>query len=914
MKRDSKGLKDSFLSHLLDAVQQAVIATDPEGKILYWNKFAQELYGWTAAEMVGGSIIALTPGPSVEQATETMERLGRGESWSGEYPVRRKDGTEFLSYVTNSPICNEEKELIGIIGVSIDVTGQRRMERTLEERKREVNCLFLVSELLEEPGVSLEEILQGVAELLRGAFQYPGITDVRVCLGEMEYRNRDFESSPWYMVSDINVDHRKTGDITIFYREEKPREWEGPFLEEERELLDAVCERLGRAVEQYRAKEESFSIERQYRLLFEESNDAVFIHESTGEKRILNVNKKACQMLGYSREQLLTMCIPDLHPPDQRQPSRGALKQVGEDGQVRFETRFRKADGTHIDVGISSRVIEPQRGLVQGIARDISQWKQQESERELTIEILRLITTTNSIRELIRLTTHLLQEWSGCEAVGIRLREGEDFPYYETLGFPQEFVEAERHLCARDQEEELLRDSTGNAVLECMCGNVICGRFDPSLPFFTENGSFWSNDTTRLLATTSEADRQSRTRNRCNGEGYESVALVPLRTAHETFGLLQVNDFRKNRFNPRRIALFESLGNSLAIALSERRTVQKLIDGEKQYRDLFDNMLDGFALHEIILGETGKPVDYRFLSINPAFERMTGLKARDITGKTVLEVLPGTEAYWIDTYGKVALEGEPIRFENFARELEKHFEVYAFRSADMQFATVFHEITETKEAEEKLKTSLKEKELLLMEVHHRVKNNLQVISSLLSLQGFQMDDPKIRLVLEESRRRIQSIARVHENMYRTGDFSCIDFKTYIDGFVEELSHVFGIGDRVTLEVRVDDAVIGIDKAVPCGLILSELVTNAMKHAFPGERGGKIFIRFHKLPDEEAVLFEVSDDGAGLPENIQVGQQQYVGLYLVDILARQLGGTLEVDRGKGTAFRVRFPGEKLEGSR
>ncbi len=122
-----------------------------------------------------------------------------------------------------------------------------------------------------------------------------------------------------------------------------------------------------------------------------------------------------------------------------------------------------------------------------------------------------------------------MQAWSGCDAAGSRLQEGDDFPYFETSGFPARFVKRENSLCARDADRGIARDAMGNAVLECMCGNVLCGRTDPVQPFFTERGSFWTNGTTRLLVSTTEADRQARTRVRCNGEGYESVALVPLR-------------------------------------------------------------------------------------------------------------------------------------------------------------------------------------------------------------------------------------------------------------------------------------------------------------------------------------------------------------------------------------------------
>jgi signal transduction histidine kinase/ligand-binding sensor protein len=202
--------------------------------------------------------------------------------------------------------------------------------------------------------------------------------------------------------------------------------------------------------------------------------------------------------------------------------------------------------------------------------------KQIENEREATIEFLRFTNDSRGIEELIHAATAFLQRQTGCEAVGIRLNEENDYPYYETRGFPEEFVLAENWLCTRDEAGHPIYDSTGYPVLECMCGNVICGRFDPSKPFFTAQGSFWSNCTTELLASTSVADRQSRTRNRCNREGYESVALIPLHLGKDRLGLLQLNDRSKGRFNLETITLLERLAGYLSVALAKFRAEEKL--------------------------------------------------------------------------------------------------------------------------------------------------------------------------------------------------------------------------------------------------------------------------------------------------------------------------------------------------
>ncbi len=211
-----------------------------------------------------------------------------------------------------------------------------------------------------------------------------------------------------------------------------------------------------------------------------------------------------------------------------------------------------------------------------GSFREITKLKQAEEEREATIEFLRFTNESRGTKELIHAATAFLQKQSGCEAVGIRLKEENDYPYYETRGFPEEFVLAETRLCARDEAGRPIFDSNGSPMLECMCGNVICGRFDSSKPFFTAQGSFWSNCTTELLASSSEADRQSGTRNRCNGEGYESVALIPLHLGKVNLGLLQLNDRSKGRFNLETIALLERLAGYLAVALTKFQVEEKL--------------------------------------------------------------------------------------------------------------------------------------------------------------------------------------------------------------------------------------------------------------------------------------------------------------------------------------------------
>ena len=216
-----------------------------------------------------------------------------------------------------------------------------------------------------------------------------------------------------------------------------------------------------------------------------------------------------------------------------------------------------------------------------GMVQDITERKKVEFERETTAEFLRIVNESTSVQDLIHSALTFFKHQSGCEAVGIRLQKGVDYPYYETRGFSEEFILLENHLCKYDRNGNPECDCEGNPVTECMCGNVIGGRFDTNQPFFTTNGSFWTNSTTNLLASATEEDRQGRTRNRCNGEGYESVALIPLHSGVENFGLLQLNDRRKNLFSQELILIWERLAGHLAVALAKFMAEEEIIKHDK---------------------------------------------------------------------------------------------------------------------------------------------------------------------------------------------------------------------------------------------------------------------------------------------------------------------------------------------
>jgi PAS domain S-box-containing protein len=291
--------------------------------------------------------------------------------------------------------------------------------------------------------------------------------------------------------------------------------------------------------------------------------------------------------------------------------------------------------------------------LWHGFITDITEHKQTGAERERTIQFLELLSTSSTRRELLRQALPLLKDWLQCDAIGVRMLDEQDCPYYETSGFSSEFVRKDNLLCMLDEHGKPRRDSAGKPLLDCMCGHVLCGRFDKSLPFFTPHGSFRTHSTSEMLAG-GEQDPWRLTRRDCNRAGYESVVLIPLRAGGENLGLLQCNSLRKNAFNNDTIAMIERLSGSLAIALAQRLTVEAIQaehNRAQQYLDVAGAILVGLDKDQTInlinkkgcalLGHTQEDLIGKnwFKLILPAHERerVRGLFERLMAGAVAPE-------------------------------------------------------------------------------------------------------------------------------------------------------------------------------------------------------------------------------------------------------------------------------------
>ncbi len=342
----------------------------------------------------------------------------------------------------------------------------------------------------------------------------------------------------------------------------------------------------------------------------------------------------------------------------------------------------------------------------------------------------------------------------------------------------------------------------------------------------------------------------------------------------------------------------------------EKRVVErtaKLFVEEEKFRNAFEFAPIGLAL---------VAPDGRWLRVNRAICDILGYSEEELLAIDFQTIThPGDLGADLDNVLRV-LDGTLVSYQMEKRYFHKSGRVVVVllsvslvrdaSGAPRFFVSQIQDIGSRKVAEERIAASLREKELLLKEIHHRVKNNLQIISSLLDLQSSCTADAAALELFRESRGRVRSMAMIHERLYRSPDLTRVNFRDYIGQLAEDLYRTYKISEgAIRLEVSVEIPPLAIDLAIPCGLLLNELISNCFKHAFGQTGSGRIRIELTRDPEGYTRLV-VSDDGVGLAPHFDFPKAPSFGLQLVATLVEQLNGTVEIAPGPGAEFRIRFP--------
>ena len=682
------------------------------------------------------------------------------------------------------------------------------------------------------------------------------------------------------------------------------------------------------------------SVER-FRRLSESAPVGIF--EAGPEGGIEFVNERWCEIAGIPEAEALGQgWVKAVHPDDQARVCAVWQQCVDDPRGYDAEFRFVHPGGETRWVLARTAPVRSATGAVLGhvgATEDITERRRAETETRRSLELLRVLNQARETGSLVRGVTTLLQEWSGCEAVGIRLSEGGDFPYFETRGFSAGFVSHERSLCTEHPE---------GPDLACLCGAAIQGRFSKTLPQLTQHGSFWTNRLAHTVETQAEG-LPGNIRGRCVREGYQSFALVPLRFSGRTLGLIQLNDRRSGRLTADFVGFLERSAAGIAAVIEQQTTESALRESEERYRLISENTADVIWLADVATGQ--------FTWCSPSVERLLGYTPKEFLRLTWPEVLtPGSLDAATESLarhlaalasGDESARGKTIevvaaRKDASAVPLEVAVTLIGGGGRVTGMVGVARDISERKLAEQNralLEDQLRQAQKLESigrlagGIAHDFNNLLTVINGYgdMMLAELNADHP-LHDSISDIRAAGERAADLTRGLLAFSRKQAIEQKpiplnALLTGSQPLLQRL--VGEDIHLQLSLDPA-LGNVMADPGQLhqVLLNLVANG-RDAMPG--GGTITIATATanlplatgtpgpdLPAGAYALLTVTDTGPGIDEAVRhrifdpffttKGSGTGLGLSTVYGILRQSGGAIELDSrdAPGASFRVWLP--------
>lgn len=603
--------------------------------------------------------------------------------------------------------------------------------------------------------------------------------------------------------------------------------------------------------------------EEKYRLIYEESNDAIILLD---QDRIIDVNRKGIQLFGIPQRTLLDMNLFDLSF-NTDENSKREYKRQKQKLHLSKSTKFNwifKENQNMIEAEVAFvEILIGDKTYYQCVVHDLTQRNEVMRTLEKNRVSFKSVLDTTPEGILIIHEGEIL--FSNPEAH--RLLEREEIHFNDIFIEEDQklFIDliVEQHQEKNIKQRQLLLNRESNELLVdvTLVGTIFEDR-DATLVIIKDISL-----QNKLSQEVLRAELAEESNKKLANEIKERI---------KTEKLLQEQFLRSN-------AIFDSSSNTLLITLNTKYEISsfnthcqtyfyymtdKRMKVNEKFTEYFSEIYDSnklryfkYVLNRVKKGES-RQMEVSFIS--KGSERWLELFMNPI----------------VDIEGKVT-----------------------------EISLVAHDITEKKKSEKEIVESLKEKEILLKEIHHRVKNNLQVISSILNLQSSFVKDEKILEILDESRNRIRSMAIIHENLYRTTNFSSIDFSNYLQNLASNLISSYYVQRGIIhLNTDMEKVELVLDQAIPCGLLVNELITNSIKYAFPVKKEGSIFIGLKE--ENETIYIRIEDDGIGLPKDYSISESDTLGLQLVSTLVEQLDGEISVVSDEGTKYLITFGKAKL----
>lgn len=877
--------KNNELQRIIEFLPDAVIIIDKNGKVVAWNRAIEEMTGCAAEKMIG-----------VDNLNYSVPIYG----------YKRP----MLVNMLNAPD-TALKDLYANVSRSKDgILEAQCMKAYLKDRERILHAR--ACRLLDSNGNNV-----GAIESLRDITdQWHTDEKLQQQYAELTAQNEELQQQEEELVSHNNV-------------------------------LNELYQKLSVS-------------EMNYRMIFDSANDGIVILDAlTGA--VLDCNEMWSKISGYGKQDSLE--LPSAMPgcgeggyTDRK--SSYYIHRAAVEGRLMFSWNLRRKDGACIWVEISMnriRFLEEERLIA--VVRDVSERRRASEEQESLLSLLNAtlestadgIMVTDLESRVIRMNNKCRSIWSLSE--DLTESETKQKTLYAMTGKvkdPGPFFTRISHI---------YKDSLAESfdIIELSDGRQLERFSQPLMLRGQPVGRVWSfrDISERLLAQKDIIENEKRFRALAesttaaiviaqNGKliyansaaailsGYtveelknmpqggmsifnpDQINSIPdiLNRPHDTAGVETFEiEFRKKdgagcwleisansfEYYDTRSVLFS------AFDITERKK------REKELRTLLTAV--EFSPSSVIIFDIEGIITY----VNPRFVETSGYQSDEVLGKDYSSLcIENMNREDMRRFNEHVVEGKVWHSEYLQRKRDGT-EYWVSASVSpvrddknhiVQYIAVQEDISERKQAEERVIASLHEKELLLKEIHHRVKNNLQVVSSMLSLQSMQLEDAAIVDMFLSSQSRIRSMALIHEKLYQSRDLARVDFNEYVRNLTKYLMRSYNVNQgTVKLNIDIEEILLGVDHAIPCGLIINELVSNALKYAFPGNRGGQITVNMRKESGEYMLI--VSDDGVGIPETVDHQNTTSLGLQLVNTLIDQLEGSIYLSRDKGTTFKITF---------
>ncbi len=825
-RRTQEALKASrrFARSLVDSSLDAIIAVDQQGLITEFNPAAAIKFGYEPDEALGKRTLMLYA--SEAEYKRVQQEMNMHGAFAGEVQNVTRDGREFTSFLTSSRLYDEDGRLLGAMGVSRDITQARRDQEALKASRRFARSLVDSSlDMIMAADTHGRITEYNPAASLRFGYEVSEVLGKKTTM--LYADEREFER----VQNELNKQGAFAGEVENITKDGVRFT---SFLAASR-LYDEDGRSIGamgvsRDITQAKRDQQALKVsEELYRDLFENATDLIQSLDTEG--RFLYVNNAWKKALGYHEDELPAMNILDVVHPDDRAPFLAIRRRLFAGEAVGpYSVRFITKHGRTILVRGSSTVRQENGRPVasRGIFRDITE---ENNALEQVAEHLA------KQRALFESSDHMF--WTADRRLAL-------------TSFNRGYAEMIERLYGT--KPELNKDLN-----------------QPRKRFASDTyHAFWESKYTEAFngkAIRFETDLRDKDGDRVCNEIFLSPVFAADGTVEEVFGIGHEITEQKNaedlvRDQAARLkAIFENSANMMIWTLDRDLRITSFNEHfrESNQRELGVEVRVGADLVELLKD--------RFADKRPA---------------TVMAKL------------KSALSGVPQQFESELRGAGRNIWTENFlnpitvNGVVTEISCLAYGITDKKEAEAKLLENLHEKEVLLKEVHHRVKNNLQIISSIFNLQKQYVDEhPRTLELLRDSQDRIRSMSFIHESLYQTKNFSHVDLATYIDGLSRNLMMSYSLSGKVELHKDLQPVELVLDQAIPCGLILNELISNALKHAFPAQESGSITLTLRA--EGPHVEITVADSGPGLPPGFDVDRDANLGLQLVHTLIDQLDG-------------------------